>query len=80
MPLGVKVERKSAFLGFVYSNRAHLTHYIVRGLHRSRIRSVRSFHVVLHERKRRRKLHAGDLADARNLRRDNLLPCGVDEF
>ena len=34
MPLGVKVERKSAFLGFVYSNRAHLTHYIVRGLHR----------------------------------------------
>jgi hypothetical protein len=41
---------------------------------------VRSFHVALHERKRRRKLHGGDLANARNLRRDNLLPCGVDEF
>ena len=80
MALRVKVEGVGAFLRFVDANRPHLPHDVVRSLNRTRERAVRCPNVTFHKRERGGKLYSGDLADAWNLRRDDLLPRRIDKI
>ena len=80
MALCVKVEGVGAFLRFVNAHRLHLPHYVVRSLNRTRERAMRCPNVALHKRERSGELHGGDLANARHLRRDYLLPRRIDKI
>ena len=80
VPLCVKVEGVGTFLRFVYPNRLYLPHDIVRSLNRARERAVRSSDIAFHERECGGELNSSNLAYARNLRRDDLLPRRIDKI
>ena len=76
----IEIQREHTLLRFVNANRTNLPHNVIRCFNCANKRAVRHFHVAFDKGECGGELYGGDLADTRNFRRYDLLPCRIDEI